>query len=568
MVSFERLTRLKISTKLSSVVGSALLALCVMGALAVFAAREIQSLGHELYVESDRLSHMEMGVSVAIERAIGDVHSAPSETELEQLKTKRAHFQAVLGEAKTILKGTLAPGTASDVTDNGNKIVAAIAAFEDASAKVFELAASFAQPDAIAALSKSVAPAEIVLEAALKQFQAATNRSNDAKVAAMRKTAMTITWIVVGLAIFLVLALSALAYVTVSRGVARPITAIHAVMTRLSQRDLSGDIPYASRRDEIGDMARTIAVFKQNAVDRIRLEAEQKETDARAVTTRKNEMHQLADKFEAAVGNIVNTVSSASTELEATATTLMHTADTTQQLSNSVAEASEQASANVQSVASATDEMSQSVNEISRQVQESSRIAGEAVKQAETTDARIGELSKAASRIGDVIKLITAVAEQTNLLALNATIEAARAGEAGRGFAVVASEVKALASQTAKATDEIGAQIASMQSATRDSVAAIKEIGGTINRVSEIATMIAAAVEEQGAATQEISRNVQQAAEGTTQVALNIVEVNKGAAETGSASSQVLTSAQALSTEGAKLKTEMNKFLATVRAAA
>jgi methyl-accepting chemotaxis protein len=221
----------------------------------------------------------------------------------------------------------------------------------------------------------------------------------------------------------------------------------------------------------------------------------------------------------------------------------------------------------VQSVASATEEMTSSVNEISRQVQESAKIAGDAVKQAQETDARINELSQAAGRIGDVVKLITAIAEQTNLLALNATIEAARAGEAGRGFAVVASEVKALAAQTGKATEEISAQIAGMQTATQDSVAAIKAIGGTIGRISEIASTISAAVEEQGAATQEIARNVGEAAKGTQQVASNITDVNRGASETGSASAQVLSSAQSLSSESNHLKLEVDKFLSTVRAA-
>jgi len=221
----------------------------------------------------------------------------------------------------------------------------------------------------------------------------------------------------------------------------------------------------------------------------------------------------------------------------------------------------------VQSVATASEELTGSVNEIARQVQESSKIAGEAVSQAQKTDARITQLSQAASRIGDVVKLITAIAEQTNLLALNATIEAARAGEAGKGFAVVASEVKALAAQTAKATDEIGTQIASMQSATQDSVAAIKEIGGPISRISEIAGAIAAAVEEQGAATQEIARNVGEAAKGTAQVASNITDVNRGAGETGSASTQVLASARSLPNESNNLKIEVEKFLTTVRAA-
>jgi methyl-accepting chemotaxis protein len=232
-----------------------------------------------------------------------------------------------------------------------------------------------------------------------------------------------------------------------------------------------------------------------------------------------------------------------------------------------VAAASEQASANVGAVASAAEEMSASVTEISRQVHDSSRIAGEAVKQAERTDIRINELLKAAGRIGDVVKLITAIAEQTNLLALNATIEAARAGESGRGFAVVASEVKALAAQTAKATEEIGTQITGMQAATQDSVGAIKEISTTITHIADIATTIAATVEEQGAATAEIARNVSEAAKGTAEVAEKITQVNRGASATGSASAQVLASARSLSNESGNLKTEVEKFLRTVRAA-
>jgi methyl-accepting chemotaxis protein len=349
--------------------------------------------------------------------------------------------------------------------------------------------------------------------------------------------------------------------------IARPIRKIAEVLLELGNGNKQVDVPYVGRGDEVGDAANAANIFKENLIRIEKMEAEQKEIEARAAAQRKADMHKLADDFQQAVGQIVDTVSSASTELEAAAGTLTKTAEVTQELSSTVAAASEQASANVQSVASATEEMTSSVNEISRQVQESSKIAGEAVKQAQQTDARINELSKAAGRIGDVVKLITAIAEQTNLLALNATIEAARAGEAGRGFAVVASEVKQLASQTAKATDEIGTQIAGMQSATQESVAAIKEIGGTIGRISEIASTIAAAVEEQGAATQEIARNVGEAAKGTAQVATNITDVNRGAGETGSASAQVLSSAQSLSHESNHLKSEVDKFLMTVRAA-
>jgi methyl-accepting chemotaxis protein len=221
----------------------------------------------------------------------------------------------------------------------------------------------------------------------------------------------------------------------------------------------------------------------------------------------------------------------------------------------------------MQSVAAATEQLAASVGGIMRQVQESSKIASDAVRQAQQTDTRMSALSKASTRIGEAVKIISAIAEQTNLLALNATIEAARAGDAGRGFAVVAAEVKALASQTAKATDEIGQQIAGIQTATQESVAYSQEINATINRISEISSMIASAIEQQGAAMQGIARNVQQAASRTAQVASNITEVNRGASETGSASAQVLSSAQGLSTESVRLKSEVEKFIARVRAA-
>ena len=350
--------------------------------------------------------------------------------------------------------------------------------------------------------------------------------------------------------------------------IARPMRALSVSMDELAGGNFAVVLPGLGRKDELGAVAAAVEKFKVVSEQKSREEAEAKiKQDQIAAQQRKAEMVRLADSFEAAVGEIVETVSSASTELEASAGTLTATAERAQEVTTMVAAASEEASTNVQSVASATEELSSSVNEISRQVQESARMAGEAVDQARTTNDRVSELSKAAARIGDVVELINTIAGQTNLLALNATIEAARAGEAGRGFAVVASEVKALAEQTAKATGEIGQQITGIQAATQDSVGAIKEISGTIERLSEIASTIAAAVEEQGAATQEISRNVQQAAQGTQQVSSNITDVQRGASETGSASSQVLSAAQSLSTDSNRLKLEVGKFLDSVRAA-
>jgi len=347
------------------------------------------------------------------------------------------------------------------------------------------------------------------------------------------------------------------------RAIVRPLQRLNDAMLSINQGKLDNRI-VVERDDELGVALRNLQTLQAIVrFDRDELKA----SERRSATERKVEMTKLAGNFESAVGEIIETVSSASTELEASANTLTATAERGEKLATMVAAASEEASTNVQSVASATEELSSSVNEIGRQVQESARMANEAVEQARITDQKVGELSKAAARIGDVVELINTIAGQTNLLALNATIEAARAGEAGRGFAVVASEVKALAEQTAKATGEISQQISGIQGATQDSVNAIKMIGSTIKSLSEISSTIAAAVEEQGAATQEIARNVQQAAQGTHQVSSNIADVQRGATETGSASAQVLDAAQALSTDSNRLRTEVGRFLDGVRAA-
>ncbi|SFL81438.1 methyl-accepting chemotaxis protein [Bradyrhizobium sp. NFR13] len=350
------------------------------------------------------------------------------------------------------------------------------------------------------------------------------------------------------------------------RDVSAGITSIVLPMQALGMGDLTAIVPHQGEKTEIGTMADSLQVFKQALIDK-RAADEAAAADAEAKIERGRRVDSITRNFESMIGEIVETVSSASTELEASAGTLTATAERSQELTTTVAAASEEASTNVQSVASATEEMASSVNEISRQVQESAAIAGQAVDQARKTNDRVSELASAASRIGDVVELINNIAGQTNLLALNATIEAARAGEAGRGFAVVASEVKALAEQTARATGEISTQISGIQAATQESVGAIKEIGDTIGRMSEISSTIASAVEEQGAATQEISRNVQQAAQGTMQVSSNIVDVQRGATETGSASTQVLAAAQSLSSDSTRLKDEVSKFLNAVRAA-
>jgi methyl-accepting chemotaxis protein len=417
-----------------------------------------------------------------------------------------------------------------------------------------------------AALDASMAKTFREIEPVMVEVRAAVDamyRQADAAEAATRDAVRL--WMMIAFAVTIV-ALGVIGFV-LGRSISKALSGMVGAMTQLARGDLSISVPGVGRKDEIGEMAGAVEVFRTNMTEAERLRAEQLEADTRRRTQRKADMQRLADGFEGAVSEIIDTVSSAATELEASSNTLTQAAERGNGLATAVAAASEEASANVQSVSSASEEMTSSISEISRQVQESARVADVAVGQAQRTNGRVAELTKAAGRIGDVVELINTIASQTNLLALNATIEAARAGEAGRGFAVVASEVKALAEQTAKATGEISQHIGAIQTATDDSVGAIKEIGDTIARMSEISSAIAAAVEEQGAATQEISRNIQHAAHGTSEVSANIGDVQRGAGETGAASAQVHSAAQSLSQESNRLKSEVARFLESVRAA-
>jgi methyl-accepting chemotaxis protein len=352
-----------------------------------------------------------------------------------------------------------------------------------------------------------------------------------------------------------------------SATIGRPIRRIAEVLMMLARGESTGQIPFQDRRDEVGDAARAASIFRSN-IQRVReLEAEQKRALEQASLLRKEQTRRLADEFEQAVGAVVNAVSQATGELQGTAKALAETAEQTHQLANSASVAATEASHNVRSVATASDQLAASIAEIGQQAQQSREITSQAVHSAVLTDARITQMSQVVERIGNVVKLITDIAEQTNLLALNATIEAARAGDAGRGFAVVAAEVKHLANQTAKATEEIAAQISDVQTVTKEAVSSIKEIGAIIHRVSEIATSITAAVEEQHVATQAIALNVQQAAQGTDSVSNRIKMLEADASVTGAVAHQVFSFASQLATEGNILKLQAEKFLATVRAA-
>ncbi len=405
------------------------------------------------------------------------------------------------------------------------------------------------------ALNAALAQTATAYETYVAETEAAADRSYAAAVRTIVLTGL-ISLLALGAGIWLVI-----------QNFARPIELMTHSIRRIAEGRTEEEVYGSGRGDEIGEIASAVDIFKQNLLETERLRSEQIERDKQAAAERKAEMIRFADEFQKTVGRIVDTVSNASSQLEAAAGQLTTNAASTQELSGTVASASEQTSVNVRGVATASEELSSTVQEISRQVHESSVIADEAVRQAADTNANVVELADSAERIGAVVELINQIAGQTNLLALNATIEAARAGDAGKGFAVVAQEVKALAAQTAKATSDIGAQILSMQNSTRHTVDAINQIASTINRISSVSGAIAAAVEQQGATTQEISRNVMEAAKGTSEVASSISAVSQGASETGSASSQVLASAKSLSGDSRALKAEVDRFLETVRAA-
>jgi methyl-accepting chemotaxis protein len=558
------LARYSIGLKLFAIVSFLFLVIAIIGGFSFLQMRAINAAAQAIQAEwlpSVRWVG-EMRVQSARYRAVLRDHLIVAEAERPDVDKNLAARKADFEKAEKAYQPLISSPAERELAD---QLAGQWQAFASASLEVQSLATKGDLPTAKSINASKVVPVGRAMDATLAKLVELNDKGAEAAGqradAAYWRAVSLMTAILVGAVL---LGLGGAIYVT--RDIRQGIGSILNPMKQLIDGDLSVEIPHRSQATEIGRIAGALQVFKEALVTK--KASDDAASAAGAIKAAHAQRISAATvDFETMVSQLVRSLGSASIELETSATTMTKTSEVTMSLSDSAASASRTVTENIQAVAAATEEITSSVHEIGRQVHESTRIASTAVTQAQKTDQSIGKLSRAADRIYDVVKLITEVAEQTNLLALNATIEAARAGEAGRGFAVVASEVKALATQTAKATGEISAQIGDMQLATAETVAEIREISSTITLISEVSSAIAAAVEEQGAATQEIARNVQRSAELSTQVASEVTEVSRGSSETSLVSSQVLTAAHSLATESDRLKDEVEKFLGTVRAA-
>jgi methyl-accepting chemotaxis protein len=560
----QAISRLSISAKLFAIVSFLFLVIAIIGGFAFMQMRAINAAAHDIqaqWLPSVRWVG-EMRVQSARFRAVLRDHLIVADAERADVDKNLAARKADFETAAKAYRPLISSPAERELADQLEK---QWQSFTGESAEVQSLASKGDIAAAKDINAKKVVPTGRAMDATLAKLVELNDKGAEAAgqgADATYRSAILLMAVILGGAI--VLGLGAAIYMV--RDIRHGIGSILKPMGQLTDGELSVAIPHQGEATEIGRIASALQIFKEALIAKKVSDEAAKAEDA-IKAARAQRIGTATGNFEAMIGELVGSLSSASTELEASAMTMTKTSDATMSLSDSAASASRAVTENIQAVAAATEEITSSVNEIGRQVHESNRIASTAVSQAQKTDESIARLSLAAGRINDVVKLITEVAEQTNLLALNATIEAARAGEAGRGFAVVASEVKALATQTAKATSEIDTQVADMQAATAETVAAIKEIGSTITLISEVSSAIAAAVEQQGAATQEIARNVQQSAQLSTQVASEVTEVKRGSSETSAASGEVLTAAHSLARESDHLRSQVETFLDTVRAA-
>ncbi|MCZ8315083.1 methyl-accepting chemotaxis protein [Phreatobacter sp.] len=561
----------RITTKILTIAVALNLALVGVGAIGVTSLRQLSSDSAaaaevvRVVVASPRINQN----LLAINRAEFAVAANPSPDFIRDVAAEIAREADQARERFAIIRGLALPAVQDAVRKAEEAFAAAKARSDEtlALARQVRGAPTQEQRERLAAMALASKESSHTARALLVETTNLIVAHSQAMVGQVRTTADARTTLLAIIIAAAIVAGIALALLIGQVGISRPIGRINAVLGELAKGNFQVAAYGAERKDEVGDIAKAAETFRINGMETERMRAEQEAAKAAEAEKQKAMMNELADRFEQAVGGIVDMVSAAATEMQATATQLSASAQEASAQSTSVASAAEEAGANVTAVAGSAEELGASVQEIGRQVEQSATLAHSAVGEADATGSIVAELTEGAARIGAIVEMISTIASQTNLLALNATIEAARAGEAGKGFAVVASEVKGLASQTAKATSEIGAQIVAIQETTNKAVTAIAGITSSIRAIDRATTSIASAVDQQGSATREIVASVSQASTGTTEVSSAITSVAQAAAETGHGASQVLSASSDLARQAERLSSEVRQFLATVRAA-
>ncbi len=553
-----------IATKLVGVLAGAFIAICVMGTIAIIAAQSLHNRGEALYKESVKLLDIQRNVSTFVERAIGEVKSAPSELDIEQLKSKQTSVTTLLANARKAFFDGISGNSMAQVSKDGARLAKAVSDYEESTKGVFEFSLSFAQPQAIEHLQSKVVPAQATMEVALLEFRKSADIFASAMEEAMEADADATKIKVLFVSVASALGLIISGYFLVIFGVARPIATLTIAMSSLADGDTDVKIQHADRKDEIGALACALEVFRQNAVAIINLNKRRCEEEE-AKRRRQAAANQLLQDFSGGVSGVLKMLADAASSMQSTAERMSEISRNAAQQAISVSNATNTADGNVATVAGEAEKLVATVSQITEEVNEATSIVNTAVAEANRSDAIISGLADKTLRIGEILKLIHSIASRTNLLALNATIEAARAGEAGKGFAVVAHEVKNLSNQSAHAAEDISAQIKGIQDATKDAVNAIKGFGATIDTVNQATKVIAAAATSQQLVSREISENAAAASQSTRDVSTALVTITGAIEHTIAASSEVLNSSRQVTETAHSLQEEVESFLIAIR---